>query len=126
VVDREKEREHEETNLEFFFKVAHYLLVAHAVGLVSALTLLKDYSPTGTLKGIGVFVELFGFGLLTAASSYATAIAFRIFALPVVGVESSSRGLATAWLIFFAIFAGISYVILNVAILVAIFKFGGL
>jgi hypothetical protein len=93
---------------------------------VSALTLLKDYSPTGTLKGIGVFVWLFGFGLLTAASGYTTAMLGRIFTLRVVEGDSSSRGVATASMILFTVFTGISYTILNAAILVAIFKFGGL
>lgn len=51
---------------ERYFKDANYLLVANATGFVTCLAALKDYSPTGIYKGIGVFIALFAAGLLTA------------------------------------------------------------
>jgi hypothetical protein len=45
-------------------KVANYLLVAHGAALVGCLSVLKDYASTPQLKGVGLFVILFGFGLL--------------------------------------------------------------
>lgn len=48
-------------------KNANYLLVAHGAGLIGCLSTLKDYSATGQLKGIGVFIALFAIGLILAA-----------------------------------------------------------
>jgi hypothetical protein len=55
---------------EFEAQGVKYLLVAHAAGLITCLSLLKDYEHTPRLKGIGVFVYLFGFGLIAAAAAY--------------------------------------------------------
>jgi hypothetical protein len=52
-------------------KNANYLLVAHGAGLIGCLSVLKDYSATGQLKGIGVFIALFATGLLLAAMATA-------------------------------------------------------
>jgi hypothetical protein len=46
-------------------KMVNYLLIAHAAGLVTCVTLLKDYQAT-PLKGIGFFVVLFACGLILA------------------------------------------------------------
>jgi hypothetical protein len=42
------------------------LIIAHAAGLVTCLTLLKDYTATGSLRGMGTFVWVFGVGLILA------------------------------------------------------------
>jgi hypothetical protein len=43
------------------------LLVANATGMVACLTLLRDYDTAkGKLDGLGVFIWLFGVGLLLA------------------------------------------------------------
>jgi hypothetical protein len=46
------------------------LMIAHAAGLVTCLTLSKDYKDTPQLKGIGTFVMAFGVGLVFAISAY--------------------------------------------------------
>jgi hypothetical protein len=52
------------------FRTANYLLAAHSVGLVGCISALKDYNSTPQLKGIGIFVVLFGVGLLGAIGNY--------------------------------------------------------
>ena len=50
-------------------KVLNTLMVGHAAGLVTCLTLLKDYKDNSQLEGVGWFVALFGYGLIIAALS---------------------------------------------------------
>ncbi|SRR5258708_29323252 len=52
------------------FRSANYLLAAHSVGLVGSISALKDYNSAPQLKGIGIFVVLFGVGLLGAIGNY--------------------------------------------------------
>jgi hypothetical protein len=42
----------------------------HAAGLITCLTLLKDYNNTPQLKGVGLFVGLFGMGLIAAMTAF--------------------------------------------------------
>jgi hypothetical protein len=50
-------------------KAINTLMVGHAAGLVTCLTLIKDYHSTPQLKGLGLFIALFGVGLVCAISS---------------------------------------------------------
>jgi hypothetical protein len=45
------------------------LMVGHAAGLVTCLTLIKDYKDNPQLKGLGTFIVLFGVGLVIALSA---------------------------------------------------------
>jgi hypothetical protein len=47
---------------EAFNKALNTLILGHAAGLVTCLTLLKDYKD----QGLGVFIRLFGAGLIRA------------------------------------------------------------
>jgi hypothetical protein len=58
-------------------KATNYLLIAHAAGLVTCVTQLKDYTVTTPLKGIGVFVWLFGSGLSVAIVAFALLVSQR-------------------------------------------------
>jgi hypothetical protein len=53
-------------------KIANYLFVSHGAGLVGCLALLKDYGSTPSYKGVGMFIILFGCGLLAAIGYYAS------------------------------------------------------
>jgi hypothetical protein len=53
-------------------KNAHYLLVAHGAGLAGCLATLKDYATTPQLKGVGIFIVIFCFGLLLATMGTAS------------------------------------------------------
>jgi hypothetical protein len=59
-------------NYEHNLKSANYLLVAHGACLVLTISALREYSPTGPLKGLGIFIVLFGVGLLAAVVNYAS------------------------------------------------------
>jgi hypothetical protein len=63
--------------LERLEKGNHYLLVAHGAGFAGCLAVLKDYSAVPQLKGLGVFVWLFGYGFLAAALSFIFLISVR-------------------------------------------------
>jgi len=47
-------------------KNANSLLVAHGVGLVGCLSVLKDYSPESRYVGIGFPISIFVFGFVLA------------------------------------------------------------
>src|SRR5260221_1781472 len=49
-------------------KALNTLMVGHAAGLVTCLTLIKDYNNP-QLKGLGWFITLFGLGLFLAVVS---------------------------------------------------------
>ena len=55
---------------EFEVKISYYLMVAHSAGIVTSLTLLKDYKGNEALVGIGKFIAVFGVGLIFAILSY--------------------------------------------------------
>jgi hypothetical protein len=52
------------------FKAVGYLLAANAAGLAGCMTLLKDYATVPQLKGIGVFIFLFGLGFIFAVVGF--------------------------------------------------------
>ena len=97
------------------------LMVAHAAGMVTCLTLIKDYKDTGPLKGIGVFVWLFGSGLVTA-------IVAAFLWLTLRGPYTADRRTG----MFYALFVGtvawshVSLAALIAAIVFAIYKYGRL
>jgi hypothetical protein len=55
---------------EVHLKALNSLLIAHGAGLVTCLTLLKDYDANPRLKGIGWFITLFASGLVLAIAAY--------------------------------------------------------
>jgi hypothetical protein len=102
------------------------LMVAQAAGLVTCLTLLKDYDDKPQLKGVGVFIALFGLGLVAAiASSF-----FLLISRPVYLKIPDERDKDHRMLIWMTktwiVLAHASLLILIVAILFAVYKFGTL
>lgn len=59
-------------NFEHNLKTAGYLIGGHSACLLLVLASLKDYSAKGPLSGIGVFIIIFGIGLLVSILNYAT------------------------------------------------------
>jgi hypothetical protein len=57
-------------NFDVEFKAVGYLLAANAAGLAGCVTLLKDYATVPQLKGIGVFICLFGLGFIFAVIGF--------------------------------------------------------
>jgi hypothetical protein len=107
-------------------KAANYLMIAHAAGLVTCVTLLKDYKDSAQLKGIGLFVGLFGYGLIAAITAFVLLISQRLslFRRDVNGdveVKTVFRDIRLATAV-----CCISSAILVAAIVVAILKFGSL
>jgi hypothetical protein len=102
------------------------LMVAQGAGLVTCLTLLKDYDDKPQLKGVGIFIALFGLGLVTAiASSF-----FLLISRPVYLKIPDKRDKDHRTLIWMTktwiVLAHVSLVILIVAILVAVYEFSSL
>jgi hypothetical protein len=58
-------------------KAVNSLLIAHGAGLVTCLTLLKDYDANPRLKDIGWFITLFVTGFGWAMFAYASLILHR-------------------------------------------------
>jgi hypothetical protein len=100
-------------------KGLNYLLIAHAAGLVACLTLLKDYDTTPRLKGVGVFVWLFGLGLMSTIATLTFLFSRR--QAQIVGRTEGRLKTRLA-----VLFLQPSYLLLFAAIIVAIWKFGKL
>jgi hypothetical protein len=54
------------------FTAAKLLLAAHGAGLGTCVTVLKEAASTPQFQGVGVFVLLFGAGLIASISYYAS------------------------------------------------------
>ena len=104
---------------EVRFKGMNYLLIAHGAGLVACLTLLKDYDTTPTLKGVGVFVWLFGLGLITAIFA-----AVSLYSLGQAELVGRAAGPWKRRVIALSLTA--TTLLLIAAIVVSIWKFGRL
>jgi hypothetical protein len=102
-------------------KALNTLMVGHAAGLVTCLTLLKDYKD----KGLGWFIVLFGIGLIIAAFSV---LAWTVGRADYVVFPRGKRFIIPQPQLFWttAAFALLSTVLMAAAILIAIFKFGTL
>ncbi len=59
------------------YREGRELLIAHGAGLVTCLTLLKDYDTNPRLKGIGWFITLFVTGFGWGMFAYASLILHR-------------------------------------------------
>jgi len=72
---KDEMRQYMKDVLDLLFKAVGYLLAANAAGLAGSITLLKDYETVPQLKGIGIFISLFGFGFLSAVLAFLGIIA---------------------------------------------------
>jgi hypothetical protein len=104
-------------------KALNTLMVAHAAGLVACLTLLKDYKDNPQLKGLGLFIGLFGLGLVAAVICAVLLLIFRTQYLRGPGARESNYRPMTRTL--FAL-VHIPVVLLIVALLIAVYKFSTL
>jgi hypothetical protein len=62
---------------EAHLKAVNSLLIAHGAGLVTCLTLLKDYEANPRFKGIGWFITLFVTGFSWGMLAYGELILHR-------------------------------------------------
>jgi hypothetical protein len=121
----EERRQFRKDLWESLNKVLNTLMVGHAAGLVTCLTLLKDYKDNSQLAGVGWFVVLFGYGLIIAALSV---LAWTIGPGDYV-VLFGKRFDALRRLDMFSITATcavMSTVLMALAVLIAVFKLGTL
>jgi len=113
-------KDHYEHNL----RAANYLFAAHGAGLVGCLSVLKDYNPEGQLRGLGMFITLFGFGFLGSILNYVGLFFARILAVNAIfegkEVHPPSRTFVT-WLHFIGL--GLALFTLFVAVTALIVKF---
>jgi hypothetical protein len=105
--------------IEFELDAIKYLLVSNAAGLITCITLVKDYKDNPNLHGIGTFVVLFGFGLVAGGFAYMFAMMERMY----VGVDASELKRFSSWGAYTFI---ASAVLLLLALLTAIWKFARL
>jgi hypothetical protein len=66
----DEERQYAKEHFDVEFKAVGYLLAANAAGLAGCVTLLKDYATVPQLKGIGIFICLFGLGFILAVIGF--------------------------------------------------------
>ena len=116
-------------------KGVNYLMIAHAAGLVTCVTLLKDYKDSSTqLKGIGIFVSLFGCGLILAITAFVQLLTQRLllFSSGASGdIQETEKVLqetekVPSQIKLAAAVSSISCAFLVAAIVVAIWKFSSL
>jgi ascorbate-specific PTS system EIIC-type component UlaA len=69
--------QHMKDGYDNHLKTANYLFVAHGAGLIGCLSVLKDYNSVPQLKGIGLFIFLFGAGFLAGMLNYLSLIFAR-------------------------------------------------
>jgi hypothetical protein len=114
-------------NYENHLKGANYLLVANGAGFVGCLSLLKDYAASSQYKGTGIFIVLFGIGLLSGIVYYISLAFSRATALNAVmdGVEPNHSWAAFLLSINVPSLL-ISIVMLIIAIVALMFRFSGL
>jgi hypothetical protein len=124
--EQERDRREQRHGLwEAVNKALNALMVGHAAGLVTCLTLIKDYNSTPQLRGLGTFIALFGFGLVCAVSSALVWIVARAnyIVLPTgkrLNIPSGKLDWTTAAL------ALVSTVLMVFTILIAVCKFATL
>jgi hypothetical protein len=58
-----------------------YLMIANAAGFATCINLIKEYKDNLNLRGLGIFITLFGTGLVLAAIAYAAALAERSYSI---------------------------------------------
>jgi hypothetical protein len=122
---KSKDRDARKDAWDVLNKALNTLMIAHAAGLVTCLTLVKDYkaeSP-GQLKGLGLFIGLFGVGLVTAIICAVLLLTSRTQYLRGPGARESKYCALIRTCIGLA---NTSVVILILAILLAVYKFSTL
>jgi len=114
-------------NYDHQLKSANYLLAAHGACLVLCLSVLKDYSPTSHFRGIGVFIVLFGIGLLAAIVNYISLSLARGVALNAVMDEIEADEATTGFLLKLHLPALITSIgTLVLAVLIVMVRFASL
>jgi hypothetical protein len=122
--DRRLEIDFVQINSEHNLKTGNYLIAAHGACLLLALSALKDYSPGGPLKGVGLFIFLFGLGLLAAIANYASLSLGRSVAINAARNEVDADEAATKFITKCHLWAlGSSLAIFIVAVLVAMWRY---
>jgi hypothetical protein len=106
-------------------KALNTLMLGHAAGLVTCLTLMKDYKEHSQLEGLGTFIALFGCGLVVAVISVMVWVLGRgdYVVLPSGKPFKFSPHKLFWWTMTLALGSTFWMV---AAILIAIFKFGTL
>jgi hypothetical protein len=119
----DEERQYAKEHFDVEFKAVGYLLAANAAGLAGCVTLLKDYATVPQLKGIGVFICLFGLGFIFAVIGF---VAITIHRQAWLGTFSRDRA-KEANAIYYAIGAfapnALSCLLLCAAVALMIGKF---
>jgi hypothetical protein len=104
-------------------KGATSLMVAHAAGLVTCLTLIKDYKDNPPLRGVGVFISMFGVGLITAVWAASLLLLVRGQYVELIEEKKAAYPIIVRMLILLANISGVIFV---AAIGFAVYKFGKL
>jgi hypothetical protein len=116
--------------MDLHLKAVAYLMTAPGAGLVGCFTLLKDYSATPQMKGIGFFISCFSFGLIFAMAAFVGWEAYygKIMRMIVVRTPPFTMTDRQSWMIgaIAAIPIALSGTALFLALGVIIRRFGGL
>ena len=120
---KSKDRNERKDAWDVLNKALNSLMVAHAAGLAACVTLLKDYKDIPQLKGSGLFIVLFGLGLVAAIISAGLLLTLRTQYLRGPGSRESNFRPMVRWSIGLA---NVSGVILILAILLVVCRFSTL
>ena len=123
-------REYLRNDMRDFFeheaKGANYLLVAHGAALVACLSVLKDYSTTPYLKGIGIFIVMFAAGFLCAIFGYVFQSIARFEIMDGLLFGWPKKGPSKKEIVLSYIFLGTSMVLLSLALIIIARRFASL
>ena len=120
---KSKDRNARKDAWEVSNKALNTLMVAHGAGLAACVTLLKDYKDTPQLKGSGLFIVLFGLGLVAAIIAAGLLLILRTQYLRGPGSHESNFRPMVRWSIGLVL---VSVGLLLFALLLAVYKFSTL
>jgi hypothetical protein len=73
--------DHMEKSYDRQFKASYLLMAAHGTGLVTAISILKDYVKEPQLNGVGLFLIICGVGFITSLIGIVVSIGLLIYAI---------------------------------------------
>ena len=107
-------------------KGVHYLLVAHAAGLLTCLSAIKDTANVLALGGIGNLVTLFGVGLISATVLWVLCLVGRMELLAALQLKVAKPDPTWSFITYWGttICVWVSVPAFIAAIVLVIIKFG--
>jgi hypothetical protein len=112
--------QHTRDGYDTHLKTANYLFVAHGAGFVGCLSVLKDHANVPQLKGVGLYIILFGIGFLAGILNYVALIFARAVAVNAAIRDEDPHRLTANFLLWVHLIGLVGSIIVLVVALVEI------